>query len=242
MIHFVLYRKNVHGCLNDNTTGVFRKALIDGSPDVPSGVIQGFYSNVYNATLSATKTTTSAGLSSLVVTAIRPLSTMVGAKLLGDDVTFRRAMFEYSSLSDTLQKSFKQLSQIYKRSADDPFVMTGREDSGVIGDNQLKILRKTAAAAAENGEYGLQAMEAIISEQNALAMSPWSRIGPRLLQSLDGFTRAFTANIEARGRAWEQVTNGGKIPLDAKKSEELSQKIYESFYDKNGNMTDEAVK
>ena len=45
------------------STGVLRKAFYDGQPDIPSVVMRGFWSNVYNSTLSALRYTIKAGLS-----------------------------------------------------------------------------------------------------------------------------------------------------------------------------------
>ena len=45
------------------STGVLRKAFVDMQPEIPSVVLKGFFSNLYNSTLSALATPVKAGIS-----------------------------------------------------------------------------------------------------------------------------------------------------------------------------------
>jgi len=225
-----------------SSTGVLSKALFDGDPDIPSAVLKGFWSNVYNSTLSALTTPIKAGLSNIALLAERPIAQAAGAVINGDMASFRRGWYQYSAALDTLGKGFEYMSQVFKRSASDPYVMTLREDVGVADDAQLEVLKVFANAKAERGEYGPQAMLSIIEEMNDLANHPWLRFGQRGMQAFDGFTQAVIGNIEARGRAWDEVTFGGKAGFDANKANELSKKVYSEMFDENDNITDAAVR
>lgn len=225
-----------------NSLGVFNKAIIDGDPDIPSAVMRGFWSNVYNSTLSAIGTPIKAGVSNIALLAERPIAQAAGALINGDIKTFRKGWYQYSAAWDTLNKGFKYMNQVFRRSASDPFVMTLREDMGVAEDQQLELLRQFANAKAEVGEYGPQTMMAIVDEMNDLAQHPWLRFGQRGMQAFDGFTQAVIANWEARGRAWEEITEGGSVPLRGKRADALSRRVYQQMFDENDNITDSAVR
>ena len=69
----------------------------------------------------------------------------------------------------------------------------------------------------------------IVEAQNDLAQHPWLRFGQRGMQAFDGFTQAVVANWEARGRAWDTVTQGGLIPLDKKASVDRIARMMDGF-------------
>jgi len=225
-----------------NSTGVLSKALFDGQPDIPSVVMKGFYSNLYNSTLSAVGTPIKAGLSNVALLAERPISQAAGAIINGDVKTLRRGWYQYSAAWETLTKGFGYMNQVFKRSASDPFVMTLREDAGIADERQLQILRSIADAAAQRDEYGPQVMMSFIEEQNDLAMHPWLRFGQRGMQAFDGFTQAVIGNWEARGRAWDEVTSGGAKALDSESADMLAKKVYSEMFDENDTITDTAVR
>jgi len=224
------------------STGILSKALYDGQPEIPSMVMKGYFANLYNSTLSAIATPIKAGASNLFGLAMRPIAVTAGAVITGDVTTLKRAAFQYAAGVDTLQKSLGYMGQVFKRSATDPYVMTLREDMGVAEEAQLEIYKSFANAKAQRGEYGPQAMLSIVEEMHDLAKHPWLRFGQRGMQAFDGFTQAVVANWEARGRAWEEVTKGGKLNLDGEKAQELSKKVYAEMFDENDNITDSAVR
>ena len=233
------------GKLNDyvrNSLGVFSKAFFDGEPSIPSVVMRGFWSNLYNSTLSAIGTPLKAGVSNIALLAERPIAQSAGAIINGDSASFRKGWYQYSAAWDTLTKGMGYMNQVFRRSASDPYVMTLREDMGVADSQQLELLSAFADAKAQQGEYGPQVMMSIVEAQNDLANHPWLRFGQRGMQAFDGFTQAVVGNWEARGRAWDQVTQGGTIALDKKASDELSRKVYSAMFDDNDNITDSAVR
>ena len=225
-----------------NSLGVFSKAFFDGEPEIPSTVMRGFWSNLYNSTLSAIGTPLKAGVSNIALLAERPIAQAAGAVINGDSKAFRRGWYQYSAAWDTLTKGMGYMNQVFRRSAADPYVMALREDTGVADRQQIELLNAFANAKAEQGEYGPQVMMSIVEAQNDLANHPWLRFGQRGMQAFDGFTQAVIANWEARGRAWDTVTQGGAIALDTKASNKLSKEIYSAMFDDDDNITDAAVR
>jgi hypothetical protein len=225
-----------------SSLGVFSKAFFDGEPEIPSAVMRGFWSNVYNSTLSAIGTPIKAGVSNIALLAERPIAQAAGAIINGDGAIVRKGWYQYSAAWDTLTNSLGYMNQVFRRSASEPYVMALREDMGVADRQQIELLKQFADAKAESGEYGPQIMMSIVEAQNDLAQHPWLRFGQRGMQAFDGFTQAVVANWEARGKAWDTVTKGGLIPLDKKASDQLSKEVYSAMFDENDNITDSAVR
>lgn len=223
------------------STGVFKKAFVDQQPEIPSVVMRGFWSNVYNSVLSAFSTPIKAGLSNVVLLAEKPITTAIGALSAGDTKTLRRGWYQYTAGLETLSNAFSYFGQVFKRSGTDPYVLSAREDLGLRNEKQIELLNKFADAKAKEGEYGPQAMMAIVEEVNALADHPWLRFGTRAMQAFDGFTQSVLANIEARGRAWDQITKNGTVALNSEKADELAKNVYRQMFDENDLIKDEAV-
>ena len=225
-----------------NSLGVFSKAIFDGEPNIPSAVLRGFWSNVYNSTLSAIATPIKAGASNIALLAERPIAQAAGALINGDAAVARKGWYQYSAAWDTLNKGLGYMNQVFRRSASDPYVMSLREDMGVAEGQQIELLKAFSDAKAQNGEYGPQVMVSIVEEINDLAQHPWLRFGQRGMQAFDGFTQAIIANWEARGRAWDEVTKSGKLALNGKQADDLSKRLYREMFDENDNITDTAVR
>ena len=224
------------------STGVLSKALIDNQPEIPSVVMKGFYSNVYNSALSAFATPIKAGLANAAQLIEKPFRASVGALMNGDLQTFRRGWYQYNSVIETLQDSFEYMNQVFKRSGADPNLIELRDDMGLKNEKQLEILQAFADAKAEQGEYGPQVMMDIVNNMNDLANHPWLRFGNRAMQAFDGFTQSMIATAEAKGRAFDEITQGGKLPFDAKRADALYRQVREGMFDENNLITDKAVK
>jgi len=223
------------------STGVLRKAFFDGQPEIPSAILKGFYSNLYNSTLSAFGTPIKAGISNTVQLIEKPLRVMAGGLLNKDLQTVRRGWYQYSSFAESLQESFNYMKQVFKRSGMDTEVIAAREDYG-MSSRQLELINTFADAKAAQGEYGPQFMAEIANNMNDLANHPWLRFGNRSMQALDGFTQSMVAMAEAKGRVFDELTKGGKLPFDEKVGNELYRKVYDKMFDADGIITDSAVK
>ena len=229
-----------------NSTGVLNKAFIDLEPEIPSLVLKGFWSNLYNSTLGALATPIKAGISNAYLLSEKPIRAFAGAlhqtATTGDTTLLRRGWYQYSSMIETLQSSHKYSKQVFKRSALDPYVTEVRDDLGFKNEQALELVNMYADAAAERGDFGPQVMAQIINDQAALANHPWTRFGTRAMQAEDGFTQAMVAVAEAKGRAFDRVTEGGTLAFDAKKAEDLYKEVYDGMFDESGLITDKAVR
>ena len=232
--------------LNDyikNTTGVFKKVLVDTRPDMPSAWTQGMWSNIYNSVLSSVGTPLKAGASNLALMVERPIATFGGAMLNGDGDVMRRASYMYNvGMVDTLQKSFGHMKQVYSRAAKDPssvgYIM--RDDIARKNEDTINVLRSFADAKESTGEFGPSAMINQIEAMNDLAESPFLRFSANAMTAFDGFTRSFIGNVEARGRAYDKlIKHGEKITPDNLKK--ISDGVYDEMFDDKGFISDKAV-
>ena len=224
------------------STGVLNKALVDMQPEIPSVIMQGFWSNVYNSTLSAFATPIKAVVSAGALLIERPVATFAGAMSHRDGYTLQEVSISIQPLQ---RRKVKYFGETMTRSAKDPTYagVAGREMLVRKNEQQIEILNSYADAKAKQGEYGPQALMAQIEEIQALADHPWLRFGTRLMQATDGFTQAVIGVAEARGRAFDAVNIGSVKPDDIQAAYEQS---YKEVWGKDSMgreiITDKAVK
>jgi|TARA_Y100000289_G_scaffold9699_1_gene8835 hypothetical protein len=227
------------------STGVIKKALVDGQPDIPSVIMQGFWSNVYNSTLSAFATPIKAVVSAGALLIERPVATFAGALMHGDGYTLRRGLYQYSAFTEAMQRGMKYFGETMSRSAKDPTYagVAGRDMLIRKNEQQIEILNAYADAKAQKGEYGPQVLMAQVEEIQALADHPWLRFGTRLMQATDGFTQTVVGVAEARGRAFDAINVGSVKPDDIQGAMEAA---YKEMWGKDSKgrviITDKAVK
>ena len=225
------------------STGVFKKAIIDVNPDMPSVVVQGAWGNIYNSVLSAIGTPLKAGVSNLVLMIERPIATIVGAGFSGDVRTLRRASYMYGAgFVDTLQKATTHMNTVFRQASRDPssvqYVM--RKDFQLKNEQTLKALNSFADAKAAEGLEGPKAMMARVEAMNDLAENPVLRFGANSMTAFDGFTRSFIASVESRGRAFDELIGEGQ-QVTSKTLGDASDKLYKEMFDETGMITDKGV-
>lgn len=223
------------------STGVFSKAIIDRTPDIPSVVMQGFYANLYNSTLSAFGTLGKAGISGSHLLIEKPLRTFAGAARNQDWKQMRRGWYQFNNTFRSIQKGLEFAGQIYKRSGLDPDVVPRRENIAAANPRQVELINVFADAKAQKGEYGPQVMAQIVNDQLALAKHPMLRLGVRGMQAQDGFVQSMIASFESRGRIFDELTDGGQNAFNAAKAAELEEKAYLDMFDEDGLIKDKAV-
>ena len=102
------------GSLNEwirESSGTISKAFIDNNPQIPSLVMQGVWSNIYNSVLSAISTPLKAGASNIALLVERPLATFAGALSAGDTRTLRRGFYQYQAIAETFGQAGKYMGK-----------------------------------------------------------------------------------------------------------------------------------
>ncbi len=226
----------------NNSTAVFSKALVDLNPELPSVFLRNAWSNIYNSTLSAFGTPIKAGISNAFLLVERPIATLAGGIINKDAQTLKRGLYQYSAALDTLNKGLDYMKKVWTKAGLDPDVVDSRENFQFRNEDQLELLERYSDTMALEGNEGPQVFVSMLREQEDMANSPWMRFGTRSMQAFDGFTQAVVGNWEARGEAFDLITNGGVKAIDGKTIDEIGADVYAKMFNKEGVLTDKAVK
>jgi|TARA_Y100000015_G_scaffold6338_2_gene5790 hypothetical protein len=225
------------------STGIFRNSLVNDDPGTQSVILNAFWSNVYNSTLSAFATPIKAGFSNMAGLVEKPLGALIGSQLLGDTANMRRALYQYNLNFEVLQDSLKYMGDVFKRSATELNVADlQRENITMKNQEQIEILEAIAVAKDAEGDSAPLAAVERIKAMNDLANHPWLRFGNRAMQALDGFTQNMIMHAEIRGRAFDKVTNNGAKEFDGKLAESMYAEIKKEMFDEDGLIKDEIVR
>lgn len=233
----------LHNYVNESL-GTISKAFIDNAPEIPSVIVQGVWSNIYNSVLSALSTPIKAFAGNTVLLLQKPISVFAGAALSGDMKTLKRGAYQYMAVADTFGRAWQHMGTVFRKAAEDPnsvgYIM--REELVYKNEAQMNILHSFAHSAAKNGEDGPLVLYNMAETMQDIANHPWLRFGANAMSALDGFTRAALANIEARGRVYDKFMMGGERGmLNADEIARVEREVYEGMFDKNGMITDKAV-
>ena len=233
----------LHNYVN-NSLGTISKAFIDLQPEIPSQIMQGVWSNIYNSVLSGLGTVIKAGSGNAVLMLVKPISIFAGAAAAGDMKTIKRAAYQYKAVGDTFGKALKHMGTVYRKAAEDPtsvgYIM--REELVYKNEATMDILHSFAMSAQQKGEDGPMVLYNMAETMQDIANHPWLRFGANAMTALDGFTRATMANIEARGRVYDRMMlAGNNRMLNADELVKAEREVYDSMFDKNGMINDKAV-
>ena len=215
-----------------NNLGVFKKAIYDRNPEVPSIIMKTWWANLFNSALSAIGTPFRAGAGNLTGLLGRGTATVFGAVLEGDYVAAQKGMTAFFALDDTLQKASEHMRLVFRKASTDPkkvsYVM--RQDVAIETEKGLEALRAWADAAAEIGEEGGRMMLSVFEDLEALAMDPALRLGSNSMTALDGFAKSVVANTEAKYAAINKIVQSVEELTD-KNLKAASEEIYNSWFD-----------
>ena len=224
-----------------NRFGVLKKAFVDGNPEIPSVVMEGFWATAFNSALSGLKTPIKAGVGNLSTWVFKPSSQVIGAFLNGNTKQLDRAFYSYGNVMDTMSKSGEYAKQMWRRSAQDPYALRGRDELLRRSEADMDLLKQTSDAAMVEGNDGPAVLYDIVKTQKDLAEHPWLRIGNRTMGTEDAWLTAVNGQMISRTRAWDEVTKGGKIPFDKELADKAAKVIYNGMFDETGIIRDSQV-
>ena len=226
------------------STDVFKKLIIDKNPEIPSLVVQGLWSNVYNSILSAVATPVKAVFSGTQLIAEQPLAVAIGALRNGDTATLRRAGFIYGGVMETLSNSIKHGADTWKKAVKNPSDIPAiqRADFQKYNERQMEIVRATANALAEDGEMGATMIADQTEALLEMGNSPWLKYGINGMSAWDGFLTSVQANWTARAKVYDTMISDGTWYKPAKQRV-LQKRLRNEFFTGADGLTlkDEAV-
>jgi hypothetical protein len=222
--------------------GVTNKAFIDGNPQIPSQVVQGMWATLYNLKLSSLLTPVKAMSNNFALLLMKPMNVAMGAAMRGDWHTLQRSWMQYTTHMDTTMKaSSDYMSQMFKRISADPSI-TQRLDFKTTTNEMLTLAREFAEAEASKGRYGAAFKMQWVDTMQKINDHPWVRYSMNFMESGDAFVKAAVGMSEARGRAYDDLFKQyGRAP-NAEQLQKAAADIYNQMFDKNGLITDSAVK
>jgi hypothetical protein len=219
-------------------SGMLSKAVVDGQPEIPSVIMQGFWSTGFNSALLGAATPLKAGISNATTWVLKPTAEFAGAFLTGDKATTRRAMYAYSSTMETFKDNFDYAKRMFVKSGQDPNALRGRDELVYKTDSDMELFKSVADAAEAEGNLGPAALYDIMETQKDLAEHPWLRLGNRSMLFSDAWQTSSNAQYIAKLRAYDAVTENGTKALDKVKADEIAQRLYKEMFDENGIIKD----
>ena len=146
----------------------------------------------------------------------RPIATFAGALAAGDRKTLRRGLHMYFGMERLSDKLAPTWVRVFRRASQDPNSVEWlyKTDFQRKNDEALELYRTFAEGSAKRGDLGPQALYHQIEALNDLSNHPLLKFGMNAMAAFDGFTNSFIANVEARGRAFDIVTENGTKALD----------------------------
>ena len=226
----------------NESTAVWKKALVDGASDIPSIYNKAWWSNVYNNMLSSFATPISAVKSGVVTGLARPIADGAGSIISGDQRAIRRGWYMYSSMIDTTANAADYMKRVWNKAGTDPNIPGQRVSSQTQNMKQVEIVRRVAKAKAAAGEPAAQIFVDSMDNMIDIAGDPNLRVSSRAMSAWDGFWESVVGQWEARGRAFTQLTDDAATDLRPDQMDALAKNIYGQMFDETGMMTDDAVK
>ena len=235
-----------------NKLGVMSKAIIDGNPEVPSLVIQGMRSAMYNSVLLGGSLPRSV-MGNAILTAAKPMTALLGAgrgALLlngADAADLRRSIAVYSGVKENFFRGLDLMRKRWKHINENPLLAQkgGRADLRTARSEDLdKIEDFKEAWLAED-----KPVDGRIAAANTALVLGWYndnkivRSGVNALHAIDGFFSAFQGTGVARARAYDEMFQYSNGAFNQEYFDKRSAELFDSYFDPvTGLPTDEAVK
>ena len=219
------------------------RPIYDPNPDQPNLIAQAVRSNYFNSLLSAIGTGAKAlygNLSGLVAEPVAYFGGAMSRKKLKD---LQRGWMAYSAILDTQKKALPYAGQMFLKASQNPNAVKGQSRLDLVIKQEEKInqYRFIAEQEAAQGRHGFKYLVQQYEDMQAMAADPVFRLVPNLFTGFDAWTGATLANAQARFRAMDELERLGEAVTPAR-IKELADAEYNSMFDANGIIKDEAVK
>ena len=233
-----------------NSTDFIRKGFIDNNPQIPSRILTDLNSILYNTILSGASPAATAFHSNNIFIGMKFAQQMLGSTVLVADSfrrgdtgeaikTVKKSLFAYGSVVEGFRKVAKHTAFVYREAnlnpTKVPYVI--RDEAAKKLDGMREIHK--AMQTEFKDDVGVEATFGIMSNLSMLAEHPVLRHGTNAMLANDGGVRALEAFLEARRLAFDEIVEKGI--KDHKKIKELTDKKYQSFFDKNGFIKDDVI-
>ena len=169
----------------------------------------------------------------------KPGREVIGAFLTGDKRSMDRAFYAYGNMMDTITNANDYAKNMWVKSAQDPYVMRGRDEIVTKTDQQMELFESFANAAAAEGDDGPMMLFEIMKSQKDMSEHPWLRVGNRGMGTQDAWLQAINGQQVARMRAYDKVTKNGAQQFNPAMADEAAKFNYTMMFDEKGIIRDE---
>lgn len=181
---------------------------------------------------------------------VKPITAMMGhgieAVFNGEWKNFKRAIYAYGGIMETNSRALGHAWEGWKKANADPqaFIDIARKDRVVIRDEQQwELLQQISDTQwAKNGDTGKMMMHNWAKMNKDISEMAFMRYGTNAMIASDQYVNASLATAASRMRAYDEVFEAtGRAPTK-RALVAAERKNYEAMFDKNGLITDDAVK
>jgi len=216
---------------------------LDMNPESPNILVQALRGNYFNSKLSNPATGIRALYGNLSGLVAEPITYFAGALAQWDMKSVQRGWMAYSAIFDTQKKAIPYAGQMFRKASQNPNSVASQTRLDLIIQKEEKLAqwRYIAEAEAERGNHGYKFLTDLYEEGIAMAEDPIFRLQPNLMTGFDGWVGATVANAQARFRAMDELDRLGEAATPAR-VKELATAEYNSMFNKDGVIVDQAVK
>ena len=229
------------GKLIDNRMGFWKKAFIDGDPEVPSLLVKELDGVRYNNVLNA-KAPLSASVGAIMGLTGKPITILTGYLSQGKFKEAGMALKTFGNIGETFNRALKYAGQEWKYAVENPDMAAarGRKDFKTSNLEDFEMLEELSETWYKNGDIGKVAAWNILKTTAYFNRVNWNKWGINSMTAIDGFVKSANASLIARQRAMTEVFEKGN--WDEGLYQAKQQDLYSKSFDKDGLLTDEAAK
>ena len=221
--------------------GFWKKAFVDGNPQVPSQLVKQLQAVRYNNILTGLAPVRALGGAATAL-AGKPLTVLAGSAITADSASFKRSLYAFGGIQENLRRAFQVMRNEWHDAVNNPMGAKGiRQDYRMSQIKEMEEMDDMAAAWYERGELGKVAVWNMTKSLSAFNNNPIVRFGINSMTAIDGFTKSMIASMNARAKAYDTLfreTNGA-VTDDAFRK--MQREIYADSWDVNGVLKDDAA-
>lgn len=233
----------------ENRLGFWKKAFVDGSPEMPSNLVRELQSARYNSILSGLAPVRAAAGGAIALVG-KPLTVFAGSaagKVLGNQSSidaWKRATYVYGGVIENFQRAMKNLQQEWKFALENPQAAAnkGRTDIRQNALDDFETLEEMSSQWYKDGHFGKVAVWNMTKGLSYFNNQPWVRWGLNSMYAIDGFTKSFTTSMAARAKAYDDLLGASNGVLDLDDFNKMQRKLYNDVFKADGSFTDEALR
>jgi len=215
-------------------------------PDRTGALIRELEGMMVNSVLSGPKTAFRAAMGTSTATFLRPMSTIIGATVRGDQTTMRAGLSSLNAMMQAIPESFEIFkTKLNSYWSGDVSSMKTRFSEFTKGDENWELLRRWAEDSGR-ATLGDKVMFAMANQARNWNNNSWLTYSTKLMAATDDAFRHILGRSKMREKAVRSAMDAQSKGLITEINPELISVFEEDFYrqifDADGNLLDEATK